>query len=151
MTAAACRNPQVGDIQLATFQVGDLLLGMPIEGVQEINRNLETTAVPHSPDHIRGVINLRGEVATVIDLRRVLGLPPAEVDARSRNLIVRDGDESVGLWVDKISDIITVPGDSIIPPPANVSGVAGKYFSGVYRTKQDIVVILDITAVLAHE
>ena len=84
-------------IQLATFQVGDLLMGIPIECVQEINRNLETTSIPHAPAHIRGVINLRGEVATVIDLRRVLGLPPTEISSSSRNLIVRTIDESIGL------------------------------------------------------
>ncbi len=150
MSTMTRRLTSSNEVQLATFQVGDLLLGIPIECVQEINRNLETTAIPHSPDHIRGVINLRGDVATVISLRRVLGLPSAEVSSESRNVIVREFRDSVGLCVDRISDIITIPRASIIPPPANLSGVAAKYFVGVHSTEQDIVVILDISAVLTH-
>lgn len=152
MSASGTITKSTGtDLQLATFYVGELLLSLPIEFVQEINRNLELTEVPHAPEHVRGVINLRGDVATVIDLRRILGFDPAVVSSHSRNLIVRAGDESIGLWVDRIADIISISSDSISPSPANVSGADGRFFKGVYRTESEIVVILDVDEVLSVE
>lgn len=149
MSAATATRTKSVELQLATFYVGDLLLALPIEYVQEINRNLELTEVPHAPEHVRGVINLRGDVATVIDLRRILGFSPAEVTPQSRNLIVRSGDESIGLWVDQIADIISISSNDIGPAPANVSGVEGRFFKGVYRTESEIVVLLDTSEVLS--
>lgn len=151
MSAAATTHAKAIDLQLATFYVGDLLLALPIDYVQEINRNLELTEIPDAPEHVRGVINLRGDVATVLDLRRVLGFSPAEVTPQSRNLIVRSGDESIGLWVDRIADIISVPSDEIGPSPANISGADGRFFKGVHRTDTDIVVLLDAGEVLSVE
>ncbi|GAA4434898.1 chemotaxis protein CheW [Bremerella cremea] len=151
MSSATLKKSAPADLQLATFYVGDLLLSLPIDFVQEINRNLDLTEVPHAPPHVRGVINLRGDVATVIDLRRILGLGAAEVTPQSRNLIVRCGDESIGLWVDRIADIISITPDGITPSPANISGADGRYFKGVYRTDSEIVVILDVDEVLSVE
>lgn len=151
MPLLAEKKTATQEIQLTTFYVGELLLALPIDCVQEINRNLELTEIPHAPDHIRGVINLRGDVATVIDLRRVLGYTPAEVTPQSRNLIVHSGDESIGLWVDRVADIISILPRELSPPPANISGADGRFFQGVYRNETEIVVILDVTEVLAVE
>lgn len=150
-SVATLTKPAAIELQFATFYVGDLLLALPIDYVQEINRNLELTEVPHAPEHVRGVINLRGDVATVIDLRCVLGFHLAEITSQSRNLIVRSGDESIGLWVDRIADIISISSDSISPAPANISGTDGRYFKGVYRSDSEIVVILDVQEVLDVE
>lgn len=150
MTAAVAdhKTTSTGELQFATFYVGNLLLGVDIHKVQEINRQLDVTPVPHSPEYVRGVINLRGDVATVVDLRRVLGLAPAEETRDSRNLIVHWREESIGLWVDKISDIITVPEGEISQPPSNVDGVDGRFFDGVYTLDSDILVLLNIDQVL---
>ncbi|MCA9240864.1 MAG: chemotaxis protein CheW [Planctomycetales bacterium] len=137
--------------QFATFYLGDMLFGVDISSVQEINRQVDITPVPHAPKHVRGVINLRGEVATVIDLRTVLGLPPSEVGRDTRNLIVHSQGEAIGLWVDRISDILTVKVDDICTPPANVDGIDGKFFQGVHAMKDNIVVLLDVEAVLADQ
>ena len=134
--------------QYATFYVGKLLLGVDIRQVQEINRQLDVTEVPHSPDYIRGVINLRGEVTTVADLRRILGLPREEFTRDSRNLIVTSQGESIGFLVDRISDILTLRSDQINPPPRNIEGVEGRFFSGVHTLDSEIVVILNIEEVL---
>ncbi|QDU77445.1 Chemotaxis protein CheW [Bremerella volcania] len=150
-SAATAAKSATIELQFATFYVGELLLALPIDYVQEINRNLDLTEIPHAPEHVRGVINLRGDVATVIDLRRILGFSLAEVTPQSRNLIVRSGDESIGLWVDQIADIISITSDSIIPAPANISGADGRYFTGVYRNDSEIVVILDVQEVLDVE
>ncbi|QDT69871.1 Chemotaxis protein CheV [Planctomycetes bacterium MalM25] len=136
------------ELQFATFYVGDLLLGVDIRLVQEINRQVDITPVPNAPQHVRGVINLRGDVATVIDLRTVLGLPQAEESRDSRNLIVHSQEEAIGLWVDRISDILTVRPDQISDPPSNVDGVDGKFFLGVHTLETEICVLLDIEQVL---
>ena len=135
-------------VQFATFYVGDLLMGVDIRLVQEINRQLEMTPVPNAPCHVRGVINLRGEVATVIDLRTVLGMPAAEQTRDTRNLIVHSQGEAIGLLVDRISDILTVHPDQISEPPSNVDGVDGKFFLGVHTLEKDICVLLDVEQVL---
>jgi len=151
MTTTLENDCKIGQVQLATFYVADMLLGLPIAYVQEINRNLDLTEIPQAPEHIRGVINLRGDVASVIDLRCILGFGRSEVTNRSRNLILRSNEESIGLWVDQIADIITIPSDAIDSPPANLSGAEGKFFHGVYRTDDSIVVILDAEMIMEAE
>ncbi|MEM9354176.1 MAG: chemotaxis protein CheW [Planctomycetota bacterium] len=143
-TAQPKTKTRKGVRQLATFSVGDLLLGVGIEHVREINRQMLVTKVPHAPPEVRGVINLRGEVATVIDLRSVLGLPTREDTKASRNMIVYSGGETVGLAVDEISDILTVEEGEVSSTPANVDGVDGRFFAGVLTRERSIVVILDI-------
>lgn len=135
--------------QFATFYVGNLLLGVDIRQVQEINRQLDVTNVPQAPSCVRGVINLRGEVTTVIDLRTVLGLDQADVTRSSRNLIVNSGGESIGFLVDRISDILTLSSDQISPAPTNIKGVQGKYFLGVHTLESEILVLLNVEEALA--
>ena len=143
------RERRTSELQFATFYVGDILLGIDIRHVQEINRQLEVTRVPHASAEVRGVINLRGDVATVIDLRRLLDLPPGEVTRESRNLIVNIDGESIGLLVDRISDILTIEEDQVESPPANVSGIDGRLLLGVYTMKSSIAVLLDIEQVFS--
>ena len=148
-TLQAERAVDVSEQQFATFYVGNLLLGVDIRQVQEINRQLDVTDVPQAPECVRGVINLRGEVTTVIDLRTILGLELSEVTRTSRNLIVNSGGESIGFLVDKISDIITLRSDQINPPPTNIKGVQGRYFSGVHTLESEILVLLNVEEALA--
>ena len=147
----ANRNIDVSEQQYATFYVASLLLGVDIRQVQEINRQLDFTAVPQAPKHVRGVINLRGEVTTVMDLRKILGLEPADVTRDSRNLIVNSDGESIGFLVDRISDILTLRDDEISPAPTNIKGVQGKYFLGVHTVESEILVLLNVEAVLSAE
>ena len=146
---AANRLGTTAELQFATFYVGHMLLGVDIRVVQEINRQSEITQVPHAPDYVRGVINLRGEVATVVDLRSILGLPASDTSRQTRNLIVHHHGEAIGLLVDRISDILTLRDDEINPPPTNVDGVDGRLMSGVCTLDSEIVVLLNIDEVLA--
>ena len=148
-TAVADRSGATAELQFATFYVGHMLLGVDIRVVQEINRQSEITQVPHAPDYVRGVINLRGDVATIVDLRAILGLPPSEGSRQTRNLIVHHQGEAIGLLVDQISDILTLREDEISPPPTNVEGVDGRLMSGVCTLESEIVVLLDIDEVLS--
>ena len=137
--------------QYATFYVGNILLGVDIRQVQEINRQLEVTDVPHSDNYVRGVINLRGDVATVIDLRTILGLPSAEVTQESRNLIVHSHGETIGFLVDRISDILTLHRKEMSQTPTNVEGIDENLFRGVYKLEKELLIVLDVDTVLACE
>ncbi len=136
-----------GTRQLATYYVGDLLLGVPIEQVQEINRYLDITRVPHAPKSIRGVINLRGEVMPVVDLPVMLGMSPAEITSTTRNVVIQSQGQLLGLLVDRIGDILSIHDEKIIPPPTN--GVSDRFFEGAYHVDADIVLILNPDEVLS--
>jgi purine-binding chemotaxis protein CheW len=137
--------------EYVTFRVGDALMAVAIDQVEEINRQIDLTPVPHAPPCVRGVINLRGEVDTVVDPRVVLGLPPAELTPATRTVVVRSKGERIGLLVDQIADVVNARAEEIDPPPANVGGVAGRFFQGVYKLKTELLTILDIDAVLTAE
>lgn len=138
-----------GALQCASFYLGDALMATPIPQIEEINRHLSLTPVPHAPSYVRGVINLRGEVMTVIDLRAVLGLGPTEITPQTRNVIVTSRGEHIGLLVDRIAEVVTIEREQIERPPANVSGVDGRFFRGVYKLEGELLVILDIETVMA--
>lgn len=137
-----------GQVQLVTFEVGPALLALEISAVQEINRNLKLTHVPHAPSFVRGVTNLRGEVVTVLDLHIVLGMSLGEVSPSSRNLIVNHDDELFGLWVDRVSDIMSIQASESSPPPSNLQGVPRKLIRSVYRAPSRLVMILDLGELL---
>ncbi|MDA7978080.1 MAG: chemotaxis protein CheW [Pirellulales bacterium] len=137
------------ETQYATFYVADLLLGLPLSQVREIINHQDVTAVPHAPPFVRGVINLRGEVVTVVDHATLLDLPQSDITAKSRTVIVNwDGDQ-VGLTVDSIADIISIPHSEITPPPSNINGADGRRFRGVYTTENHIVVIVKLDDLFA--
>jgi len=138
-------------IELATFYVGNALCGMDILKVQEINKLMEMTKVPQAPDYMVGILNLRGQIVTIIDLGQKLGLGNVEVSNESRNIIINAPGEHVGLLVTKISDVVMADPDKIEPAPANMSGIQGSFFIGVYKTENKLIGILDIKEVLKIE
>lgn len=142
-------SSKIVEREFATFLVGDSLIGIDILQVQEINRNLDLTRVPHALPCVRGVVNLRGDVVTVIDLRVVFGLPKQPIDRSSRNIILSTGDERIGLLVDRIADVVYARSDEIDAPPANLNGVSGRFFSGVYKLENDLLLILNTETAVA--
>jgi purine-binding chemotaxis protein CheW len=138
-------------IELATFYVGNALCGMDILKVQEINKLMEMTKVPQAPDYMVGILNLRGQIVTIIDLGQKLGLGNVEISNESRNIIINAPGEHVGLLVTKISDVVMADPDKIEPAPANMSGIQGSFFIGVYKTENKLIGILDIKEVLKIE
>jgi purine-binding chemotaxis protein CheW len=149
MVAIANRSPGTTERQLVTFRLGELLLGIDIRCVREINRVVDITPVPDAPPQVTGVVNLRGEVVTVVDLRTVLELPAAEITPRTRLMIVQMDDEAIGLLVDRVADVATVQSTDEESLPANVRGIDSRYFTGVYRVGHDLLVVLDVSAALA--
>lgn len=138
-------------IELATFYVGDALCGMDILKVQEINKLMEMTKVPQAPDYMVGILNLRGQIVTIIDLGLKLGLGSSDLGNDPRNIIVNAPGEHIGLLVKRISDVIMADPEKIEPAPANMQGIQGNFFTGVYKTENTLVGILDIKEVLRLE
>lgn len=146
LATTASRNEP---IELATFYVADMCLALDIGLIQEIIRDVKVTRVPHAPPQVRGVINLRGEVTTVIDLRQVLGLGARETTTGTQTLVVRSQGESIGLIVDRVGDICAVDRSAIVPPPPNLDSVDGRFFQGVCQRKTEIILVLDLEEALA--
>jgi purine-binding chemotaxis protein CheW len=138
-----------GEVEYVTFYVGDLLIGVDIQHVEEINRQVDVTPVPQAPPHVRGVINLRGEVVTVVDLRKVLDMGETEVNLCSRTVVVNSGNDEIGLLVDRVADVVLARTDHIDPPPANVKGVDGRFFKGVYKMENKLLIVLDVDEAIA--
>ncbi len=148
MNAALKQNRSV---ELATFYVGEALCGMDILNVQEINKLMDMTKVPQSPEYVTGILNLRGQIVTVIDLGKKLGLTMTDLNDAARNIIVNAENEYIGLLVSRISDVVEAEWEKVEEPPANIGGVQGAFFKGVFKTKDRLIGILDVTKVLTEE
>lgn len=138
-------------LQISTFYVGDVLYGIDINRVQEINKLSDITSVPLSPAFVRGVVNLRGRIVTIIDLGYKLTKKPTNDTSDTKNIIVESKGEYIGLMVDRIWDVVQAESDALSPPPANIGGVQGKLFKGVIQRDRELVGILDIERILAEE
>ncbi|NOQ46622.1 MAG: chemotaxis protein CheW [Desulfobulbaceae bacterium] len=143
------RNKNI--IELVTFYVGDALCGMDILKVQEINKLMEMTKVPQAPAYMTGILNLRGQIVTVIDLGKKLGLGETELGDDPRIIIVNTPGEHIGLLVRRLSDVIMADPDKIEPAPANMAGIQSSFFTGVYKTETKLIGILDVEEVLKME
>jgi len=137
-------------VGLATFYVGEALCGMDILKVQEINKQMEVTPVPQAPEYVSGVLNLRGRIVTIVDLGQKIGLSPTHLSDESRNIIVDSQDEYIGLLVDRIADVVPARWDQVEAPPANIGGVQGEFFKGIFKTENSLIGILDIEGILNH-
>ncbi len=136
-------------IELATFFVGSAFCGLDILNIQEINKLMEMTHVPQTPDYVKGILNLRGQIVTIIDLRKKLGLAATGSKQQSRNnIIVKSKDEYIGFLTDGISDVLRINLNEVEPPPANIGGIQGIFFKGVYKTEDKLIGLLDIDKVL---
>lgn len=136
-------------VELITFYIGSGLYGINILNVQEINKLKDWTDVPHSEDFILGILSLRGNIVTVFDLGKKLGLNTTEVTEESRNIIVNSNNEYAGFLVDGIGDVVNIDWSDICDPPANVNGVQGRFLEGVFKTKEGLITILDVDEVLS--
>lgn len=151
MTVANTERRQAGELELATFWCDHLLLGVELAEVEEINRHTEVTPVPGAPACVRGLINLRGEVVTVLDLKTILGLGSTQIGPGTRNVIVRSQNERIGLLVDAVSDVVRAKHDEVLPCPANFGQVDSRFFRAVYRLEGRLLVLLDVEAATATE
>lgn len=138
-----------GDIvQLATFYLGKELFGVNTLHVQEILTYQEITTVPRAPEYVRGLINLRGQIVTVIDLRRRLGFEKLEEEKTSMNLIVNSDEGLMSLLVDEIGNVLDIQTERLLPPPGTIRGVAVHYIQEVCQLEEDLLIVLDLDSIL---
>ena len=136
---------------LATFLLGREEYGVDVRCVQEIIRVTEITPVPRAPQSIKGVINLRGRVIPVIDLKRKLGLGEVEADKRSRIVVVKLRDRLIGLLVDAASQVLKVPVSAVDPAPDVVVEIDAGFIRGVAKLADRLVILVDLQKILAPE
>ncbi len=135
--------------ELTIFEVGPITCALSIQDIQEINKHLEMTDVANAPDYIRGICNLRGAIITVIDMRIKFGMEPKEFDENTRIVVVKNQDELLGLLVDRMLDVLNVSDDELEPTPSNINGVAGRYFSGIYKMESSLAALLNVSEILS--
>ncbi len=141
-------NTDSQEIQIACFRLGDDLYAADIMRIKEIIRPQKLTSLPKSPAFVEGVLNLRGSVIPVIDLRKRFDFPVAALDKNTRLLIVTVGRQLVGLEVDEVTEVITLHVKDIKPPPQVVNGVSAEYLVGVCLAKDSLIMLLNLDKIL---
>jgi len=137
-------------LQLVTFRLGKEEFSMDILKVQEIIRHMDLTRVPRTPDFVDGVINLRGRVIPVLDLRKRFGLPADERTNDTRIIVVDVDNRTVGLKVDAVSEVLRLPADTVEPPPSLVTGIESDYIKGVGKLDGRLIILLDVAKILTR-
>ena len=135
-------------MQIVVFSMGREFFGVGIDQVHEIVRVPEITAIPDAPPFLEGMINLRGKILPVVDLRRRLRFPEGVRDKHTRVLIAEDGGRLVGLLVDAVSEVLRVPEGALEPPPEMVSSIGVEYLSAVAKADGRLISLLDFGKVL---
>ncbi len=129
--------------QFCTFYIHGLLFGVEVETVQEVIRHLDMTRVPLAPDIVTGLINLRGQIVTAIDLRRRLGVPDRPDGELPMNVVVRTTEGAVSLLVDEIGDVVEVEEKDFEPTPDTLPKTSRELIRGVYKLKKELLLVLD--------
>jgi purine-binding chemotaxis protein CheW len=135
-------------IQLVTFKIADEEFGVDILKVQEIIRMMPITKVPNAPAFVEGVINLRGKVIPVIDMRKRFGLAESAHDSDTRIEVMDLQGQVVGFVVDAVSEVLRINESTVEPPPAVVAGVGSEYMRGVGKLKDRLLILLDLDKLL---
>ena len=135
-------------LQLVSFTIGQEEFGLDIQCIQEINRVVEITRVPNSPEFVTGVINLRGKVIPIINLRKRFGFPEKENDKNTRIIVVELGDMVVGFVVDAVREVIRIPKNITEPPPAIVAGIGSEFITAVAKLENRLLILLDLERIL---
>jgi purine-binding chemotaxis protein CheW len=135
--------------QFATFRVGDMFMGIELSSVQELMRYQEMASVPLAPLAVEGLINLRGQIVTALDMRRILGIPRMEnAESLPMNIIVHSDGGPVSLLVDEICDVIDVSPDAATPLPENLPASQRTLLKAVYQLGSSLLLVLNTDQVV---
>jgi len=132
-------------MQLVSFMLDEVEYGVDILRVHEILRYPDITRLPNTPDFIQGVINLRGNVIPVVDVRIRFGFPKGDITDLTRIIVVETGGKQVGLLVDNVYQVVRIPLTSIDPPSELITGVSEDFITGIGRLKDRLIVILNMS------
>ena len=131
-------------VQLVTFRLGNEEFALDILKVQEINRIVDITRVPKAPDFVEGVINLRGRVIPIVDIRKKFHLKMKETTKETRIIVVNIMNKTIGLIVDSVSEVLRIDSGIIQPPPPLIAGLDSDYIKGVGKLDDRLIILLDI-------
>ncbi len=138
-------------LQLVSFKIGEEEFGVDILKVQEINRLVAITKVPRSPDFVEGVINLRGKVIPIIDLRKRFMMETKEYDKDTRIVVVDIENQVMGMVVDAVSEVLRLPRKTIEPAPEIATSVDSDYIKGVAKLEDRLLIFLDLSKVFSEK
>ncbi|MGC8480914.1 MAG: chemotaxis protein CheW [Acidimicrobiales bacterium] len=131
--------------QYCTFYLGDLLLGISVEGVQEVIKTQEMTPVPLAAEVVTGLVNLRGQIVTALDMRKRFELE-GDFPKPPMNIVISKEDGAVSLLVDEIGDVVTVDPERFEEPPETLDGACRELVTGVFKLEDQLLLVLDLEA-----
>ncbi len=134
--------------QLVVFNIGDETFGVDIIQVQEIVRLQEITKIPSTPEFVEGIVNLRGKVIPLVDMRKRFGFTQKTNDEDSRIIVTVLGGQMIGIIVDNVSEVLRIQDEDIEAPPDIVAGVGREYLQGVGKVDGRLIVLLDLNSIL---
>lgn len=135
-------------LQLVTFNLDNEEYAVDILKVQEINRMTEITRVPNSPAYVEGVVNLRGKVIPVINIRTKFNLEAKESDSRSRIMIMDIEGITMGVVVDSVSEVLRIPGSIVEPTPPMAYNISTEFMKGIAKFEDRLIILLDLDRML---
>ncbi|MGB4701761.1 MAG: chemotaxis protein CheW [Syntrophomonadaceae bacterium] len=143
------------EIQLVVFTLkqGDTVCeyGVPISQVQEIIPMAKPTRLPQVPDFVEGIINLRGKIIPIIDLKKRFDMEATEITSDTRSVVVEVSGQTVGIIVDEVSEVLRLSKDNIEPPPAAIGGITAEYLTGVGKLEDRLLILLDMDKILTEQ
>ncbi|MHC5057575.1 MAG: chemotaxis protein CheW [Planctomycetota bacterium] len=139
------------EVQVVTFTLGREEYAIDILQVQEIVMMTEITRMPRAPKFIEGIVNLRGQMIPIIDMRKRFDLAEAEHDSETRIIIVEIGGELVGMVVDGVREVIRLPDSAISPPPPMIQGISAEYLNGIGQIGERLLIMLDLGKILSAD
>lgn len=147
-SSASAKKNRSQVLELVSFHIGNEEYGIEILQVQEIVRLPEIVKLPNSYKFIKGVINLRGKITPIMDLREQFGLEAKSYDNTSRAIVVKVRDKAIGLATDSVSHVIRINSEEIEPAPPVIKGIAGRYVKGVGKYQNRFIILLDLDQLL---
>ena len=145
------KKEKVDLLQLVSFKIGNEEFGVDILNVQEINRMTQITKVPNSPEFVEGVINLRGKIIPVIDLRSRIGVIKKEADKNTRIVVVEIKEKIIGFIVDAVKEVLRIPADITEAPPELVNGIDSDFIKAVGKLDDRLLILLDLEKIISKE
>jgi purine-binding chemotaxis protein CheW len=137
--------------QIVVFELGSEFFGMDIATVESIIKMQAITRMPHAPSFVEGLINLRGKVLPVIDLRKRFGMPSKEADKNNRIIVINLSGTEVGMVVDGVSEVLTISDEMVEPAPKIATTVESEFITGIAKLDERLVILLDLGQVLSAQ
>ena len=140
---------EISILQLVTFKLDNEEFGVNILKVQEINKMIDITQIPNAPSFVEGVINLRGKIIPIVDLRKRLGFAGKDFDKSTRIIVVELDRMILGFIVDSVSEVLRISESTVEPPPALVAGIEAEYIEGVGKLENRLLILLELKKIFS--